>query len=443
MADPPGSVTITGAQTESDCANAIWRDETGGIFSTAVSWPVYLVQADGVQLFRIPWGGVPHLRQLAGRAQSMGAFWYEQQRLFVGLPNGLAPHHASLVWNQPVPPPREWGEFKSANVWVEADHIRLTGLRLEFGLGAAVRVWNGTHLLVEDCEFTGCAYGVQAGAGVKPACHLQVERCWYNNTPQSDWARSWLTWNEVYSSYASSTLCSTGDRPVIIRDNLVTDFGDGVRVSPGVNPAQTGIAEVEGNWLAFGTDDAFELDGAGHHVVVRNNVVIDVHEGLSFSPLTDGPTTVTSNLFWNPVGGLNGSQLKFIPPDSFRGDAGRIRGIRVHDNVFCGEWLSWRGDVEVSDVELCDNLFSVDSQITPPWPHGLEDRDNIYRLPRDRTRTTATAFLTGMNDAGNSATTERTLQFSQQMLQSRPGPRWLKWDETPSTLKLMKLLGIQ
>ena len=439
VADPPGSVVITAACPENECTFATWLDEGRGIYSTEIGWPIHMVTVGGQQLFRVPWGGLNQLRELVKRPAAKGAFWFEAGRLFVGLPQGQHPNGAALVWHQRVPPPREWGEFKSANVWVEADHVVLSGLRLEFGLGAAVRVWNGSHLLVEDCEFTGCTYGVLAGAGVKPARHLRINRCWYHNSPQADWGRDWLTWGEVYGAYASSTLCGTNDQPVSIRDNLVTDFGDGLRISPSVDPDVEGSAELVGNWLAFGTDDAFELDGPGHRMLIEDNVVIDVHEGISLSPLTEGPVLIVGNLFWNPVGGLNGSQLKFIPPEILRGPAARIQRVTVEDNVFCGEWLSWRGDVSVSDVLIRRNVFQIDRQISPPWPPGVVDEANVYRVPRDVTVTTAAMFLESLAGDGRNPEAALTARAMKKLLVRRPGPRWLNWENHPTTNRLLQL----
>lgn len=441
IADPPGSVVVTGASTPSECERVSWKDEENGIYSTEIGWAVHMVRVDGQQLFRIPWGGVARLKEVAGRDDSLGAFWSENGYLFLALPGGRRPESARVVWNQRVPPAREWGDFKSANVWIEADHIFIMGFRFEFGLGAAIRVWNASDFAVEDCEFTGCAHGVQAGFGVKPAIDLRVERCWYHNTPQGDWAKSWLTWNEVYSAYSSSTLCASGDRPVKVCNNLVTDFGDALRISPSPNPEQEGAAELVGNWLAFGTDDAFELDGGGHRVLVSKNVVIDVHEGVSLSPLTDGPVLIKDNLFWNPTRGLNGAQLKFVPPETVRGNAARITGIQIESNVFCGDWLSWRADISVTDVELRNNFFSIDRQLTPPWPSGVKDDDNSYRLPRDPSQRTAYEFLSASAVGEADTKINLAIRRTTELLDTRPGPSWLKWENHPRTLRLLRMVG--
>lgn len=438
-ADPPGAAVITGACSNTECQQAVWHDEGRGVYSTKIPWPVHVVTAQGNQLFRVLWGGVDHLREIAERPGAMDAFLSQEGRLFVTLAQGRHPRDAGLVWNQPVPPPREWGELKTANVWIEADHVVLRGIRFEFGLGAAVRIWDGRNATVEECEFTGCAVGVLAKGGASPSNHLRVLRCWYHNTPEGDWCRQWLTWREVYSSYSSSTLCQASDRPLWIHDNLVTHFGDGLQVSPNVDPSLPGVADIRGNWLAYGTDDAFELDGPGYQMEIRNNVVIDVHEGISFSPLTDGPTVICENIFWNPSGGLNGSQLKFIPSETGNVAANRIQGIRVRDNLFCGEWLAWRGGIGVSDVELRNNVFEVDRMLDPPWPSGLLEQDNLYRQPRDVRRETAAEFVESLAREDEAAAVTKTIQRASARLSEHPGPRWLKWQDHPSTYRLLQL----
>ena len=439
-ADPPGSAIITAAAEPETLNSADWRDDAGGLFSTKVNWPVHLVLSHQRSLYRVPGGGVAQLRRLADRPHCQGAFCVEEGRLHIALPAGQAPQDAQITWHQHVPPPREWGEFKSANLWIEADHLVLSGLRLEFGLGAAIRVWNGEHIEIEDCEFSGCSVGVLAGGGQKPSRHLSVERCWYHNSPQADWLRGWLTWEEVYAAYSSSTLCSAADLPVSIRSNLVTDFGDGLRISPRKSADQIGIAEIEGNWLAFGTDDAFELDGEGHQVAIRNNLVIDVHEGISLSPVSEGPVTISHNLFWNPSGGLNGSQIKLIPPGSWPGDASRIHGVRINENLFLGEWLSWRSDVTVSDFDLEHNYFEVDRQLSPPWPEGLRESDNHYRTRCAQDEETVEGFLERLGSDESTGKFHELAGLTVAGLTVKPGPRWLDWNTNEGTRRLQRLV---
>ena len=130
-----GQARLTWQMDPQTSDELIWGLEDG-IHHTRVPWPIYRIVWDEQQLFRVPWGGVKSLKSIITRPNAFGAFWYENGELYVYLPDGKTPRIETLRLNARVPEPREWGEFKSANINLSGSHVRIDGLVCEFGIGA-------------------------------------------------------------------------------------------------------------------------------------------------------------------------------------------------------------------------------------------------------------------------------------------------------------------
>ncbi|MDP1797018.1 MAG: right-handed parallel beta-helix repeat-containing protein [Planctomycetaceae bacterium] len=425
VAEIPGSVIITGELPSKVPADWIWRDEGNGLFSTAVRSPVYWLNDGAATCYRLPWGGVTALKKLTEKPGAQSAYCQENNRLFVYLTDGNHPQKEDLRTHRPAPAPREWGEFKSATVWVETDHIRLEGLQIEFGIGAAVNLWNAEHVEIRDCAFSGSTFGVKCGGGIKPSRHVTLMNCLYHNYPQYHWRKNWLTWDEVYAAYSSSALIASTDTPLTVENCLVTHAGDALRISPRVGQEPTS-AIIDGNFLAHCTDDALEFDGDGAHVDVRNNIVYEAHQNLAFSPVEQGPIAVQNNLFAHEPAGINGAQIKLI--NNRPGDP--IRNISVRNNVFVGDWLCWYNDAPINDVLIEHNRFFVHRLADPPWPslgvtvgEGQVELQSV-RQPPER-------MIGDWNRQANEPAWVREL------LKRRPGPAWFPTEEHPATKDAM------
>lgn len=417
----PGQVLITGQLPEDVPSEWEWRDEGEGVFSTAIQHPVYRLRQGDTNCFRLPWGGLTHLRQLAALPNAWSAFCEENQRLYVALKGGRHPSQEQLITHRPAPAPREWGEFKSALLWIEADHVQLEGLQFDFGIGAAVNIWNAEHVELRDCLFTGATYGVKCGGGVKPSRHVRLSHCLYHNYPQYHWHRDWLSWNQVYAAYASSTLIASTDVPLLVQDCLVAHGGDALRISPQVGQGAN-RAVVERNQVAYCTDDAIEFDGDASQVDFVNNLVFESHQNLAFSPVTMGPITVQHNLFAHLPDGINGSQIKLI--NNSPGEP--IENIVIRENVFIGDWLCWYNDAPISGVIIKNNHFFVHRAADPAWPSpGVEVGPNQVELQPRRLRPEEN--LVAWYQQENQPEWVRTV------LEHRPGPGWFSATEHPAT----------
>ena len=332
--------------------------------------------------------------------------------------------------------PREWGEFKSAQIWCEADHVRLESLQLDFGIGCGVLLWNATHVTVSNCSIRGSTFGIDGTRGLKPSVGLTVENCLYHNFPQAEWRQGWLNWQEVYASYPSSSLLASQDDQAVVRNNLVVHAGDALRITTRSDRPVRHGALIQQNLLAAGTDDAIEFDGAARNITLSHNLVYNFHQNLGLSPVLDGPVLITDNLFLHPAAELNGSQLKLISNQGPTGPA--IRNVAVSGNTFVGNWLYWTDGCPFENVAIIGNTFAVQHLRSRTWPSGVESRGNRYvQLPNGEYPNPGREsqwFQTGNNQSA--ANTGKAWSLP------HPGPRWLdpwRHECTRSALKgLMK-----
>ncbi|HET6426669.1 MAG TPA: right-handed parallel beta-helix repeat-containing protein [Planctomycetaceae bacterium] len=421
----PGTVTISGADPRGVPAEWKWQDDGDGVYSTAISRPVYRLDNGEATCFRVPWGGLTALRELAAKPGAWSAFCTENDRLYVALRDGRHPAQASLKTHRPAPAPREWGEFKSAAVWIEADHVQLEGLRIEDGIGAAVAIWNAQDVDLRDCAFSGSTFGVRCVDGQIPPRNVRLTNCLYHNFPQYHWRRDWLTWNEVYAGYAASSLVTSAAAPLTIENCLVVHAGDALQVSPRYEPPAA-LAQIHNNYLAFCTDDAIEFDGDGFYVEVRSNLVYEAHQNLAFSPVEYGPIIVRENLFAHPPDGINGSQVKLITNQKGQ----QIQHVTVRDNVFVGNWLCWWSEASRAQNEFVNNWFFVRQQADPPWPpDGVEIGPQQVEISStgDLPETTLKRWYHSANEPG----------WVRNMLEQRPGPSWCNAETHPATRDAM------
>ena len=433
----PGKATITNAVPPEQIRQWKWQEEGDGIYSTVSGWPIYWVLCEDTNLFNVRWGGLRTMRALVCRAHAYPAFCYDNDRLYVFFPNRIPPASQAISTHGKIPPPREWGVLRTANVRCEADHVCFKGFRFELGVGNGILLRKGTCVVVRDCAFNGVETGIGTWRN-GPVNGLRVERCFYNNYPQRDWLNGWLSsWGELYAYYSSATLVNAPD-DAIIRHNLVVHGADLLRA--GCSEGH-GI-DISENLLAWGTDDAIELYGTSIHF--HHNLVYDVHESVSAVGVRAGPVEIDHNLFIHPTNGVNGAQLKLINEHK---ENGVIRDIHIHHNTFVGHWLCW-WTAPVEDIQIYNNVCATQYQQTSAWPPGLTERDNTYiTLP-------ATGYLDPGLDSkwfsDQRATNQVTVGVAnyrgatppgRKWRMTRPGPAWLDYSSSPATIPLTRVLA--
>lgn len=445
QASQGGTATITNAVPAEVIAAWTWRGEGDGIYSTAPDWPIYWLMEGEVNFFHVKRGGLLAMRPLVLREHAFPTFCYERDRLYVFFADGRGPAQHRFSTHGRLPPPREWGVLRTANVRCEADDVRFEGLRFELGVGNGILVRRGNNIAVHDCAFVGTDVGVSTSWNIATVRELRVERCFYHNYPQREWCKGWLpSWDEVYAFYSSSTLVATASEGAVIRGNLVVHGADLLRVTNGDEEIHQG-SDIQDNLLAWGTDDTIEFDGTAQQIHFHHNLVYDVHESLGTSPVLAGPVEIDHNLFLHPSGGVNGAQVKLI--NSWPA-SGPIRNIRIHHNTFVGQWLCW-GTSPVVDVLADHNVFAVQYQQEPRWPPGVKERENTYialspdgypnpgRDPQWFRNATDTASDARVEDYRGATPPQRTWHMP------RPGPAWLDWSNCVGTARLRECLTAQ
>ncbi len=434
-AEKDGTVIIDWKNDQLLSKRSDWQSERDGIYSIQTPYAIYRMSHRGETLFRLSWGSVDDLRKLIKKPNAFSAFIYLNNRCYVWLSGGRDPSSEEITTHKPVPNPREWGEFKSSNLWVEADHIIIRGLNLEYGIGSSIRIWNGENITIEQCAFSGATYGVWASQGLKPSRNLMLNHCLYHNYPQYEWAVDWLSWKQIYAYYSSSSLVCAIDDGTIITGCVAVHCGDGLRLSSKDEPNVK--VQLSKNWIGNCTDDAIEFDGPACNMIVSENVIADAHNNLGFSPVSKGPVLVENNLFLNPVPHQVGSLFKLLSPHKET----IIQNIVVKNNFFWGNWLSWWNETPVKNLVVQQNTFFIKRQIEQPWPPGVIDKENSYTFIKksDDFTTVDSETRQILHDL---TTSERNSYFQKlldKQINNKPGPLWWKFDQHLATHRLNDL----
>ncbi len=436
----PGTVTISGAAPDDVVERLAWRHEGGKVWSALTPWPVYHVFGDGENFYHVRWadgngdnvyhwggtrGRAARLRELTDRPKAWGAFAWEQGRLYIAFADGRSPREHALQINRAIARPYASWSIRSANVWVEANHVRFEGLRFHLGVGAGLLLWNANNIVVRDAMFSGAMFGVSNFPRASLSRNLVVEHSHYDNYPQYFWMRDWLSWQEIFSHHSNSTLMSITGDGVIARYNLITHAGDGMQLyTPDVN-VNEGV-EIYGNLVANGTDDGIELDGYAISVRLHHNVVYNFPSSLGMSPVLTGPLLVQDNLLLHPQGSGPGAHLKWLNPWQGRGNvlSGPTRNVTVRHNVLSGKWLSWHS-TPVKNVRVVNNVFAdVVADARFELPAGVVNVGNVAITSTQRSDSPAAACRLKQAAGFSRADAYRA---------ERPGPAWFEYRNYPAT----------
>lgn len=373
----PGKVVVSWEQPIVEALRGKWSQGPIGTFTAKTKWPIYRLQLAGADLYRVPYGGLKQLESLVGRPGAYSCFCYEDQILTMWLAPADRDRLSEVVSHCRVAAPREWGEFRSANLMITGNCVVVEGIDFRMGIGASVMLSESDNVEISECAFSGATYGVYCLTPRRQGLALSVRKSIYHNYPQCDWFKDWLTWGELYGGYPSSTLVFSCYDHVQVSQNVATHVGDGIRVS---NHGRDASSEsvMQHNLIARATDDAFEIEGAAVGVKATENVVFDAYVGLGLSPVEQGPVQVIGNLFLHPIGGVNGTQVKIMNRMSSLDPV--IRNITIDANCFVGKGICFRRGV-CEDVLVRKNVFVVEEQDNSVWPPGvaLDDNDVVVR----------------------------------------------------------------
>jgi len=312
-----------------------------------------------------------------------------------------------------------------ASVWIEAPHVDVRDLVFDFPVMAAIQLWNTSHVRIAGNRFNGADVAINASPNVRKVTNLRVEHNLSHCYPLYEWVRhGWLTWREVYP-YSNCSLTWVGGKNVLIEANIITQAGDGIKVSP-----VEGENLVTRNLIAFTTDDAFEFDGPAVNLAVRSNLIVDAWVGLGISPVTQGPLLIADNIFLaSPQSSEHGHGvlLKLM--------GGPIRNVSVSNNLFLGYQLGW----SVEDSPLQD--FSVTSNTLATVK---SDAAGMFHRPQMRWQGNRLALFSRSDwprpEQGPAALQPLVGPAAAPIRLGPLGPPWFRPGQDPATRGLLPLL---
>lgn len=331
---------------------------------------------------------------------------------------------------------------------MEASHVRFEGLRFFLGVGSGILLWNAQDVTVRDCAFSGAVYGIGDFPSAGRIRDLVVERCFYHNYPQGRWLDGWLSGVETYRHHSYSTLVSASGEGIIARYNLITHAGDGMELS--APPSATAGVEIYGNLLAFGTDDAVELDGFAVRIAIHDNVIYDFTVGLGLSPVLQGPVVIHDNIFLSGPQRRAGAHFKLMNPWTGRSSAlgGPTRNILATGNLFAGKDACFcdRRAGRIVDVRINRNVF-INVQGTDDWPPGVTYADDVSGsdVMAGNTPEAFCRWKASLSRDETSVPAEGGSERVQAPTPSgrpshRPGPSWLTYGESLATREIPPIL---
>ena len=361
-----GKVIITAADRKLRERKGDWKleDKEKNIYSVPFDHDPVRVLADGYELFPYPVKEcLPQAAQLNGYPSTPHGFAFDEkeQRLYVRFKAGQTPEKTMIC----ASPERAAGS-NGHHVWqsyhanfhigkgAENGYIILDNLTFETPGGAGV-VTCGSNIVVRNCVFSGCRFGV---AGFKKADNIFIENCDYSQKgvykdvmdvikrAQKEgldkkfrfyfWGhKSNRNSKKQMSNFETGIVCGVG-RNWHLRNCRIDDSFEGFSCWCANEAVDF---QVYGNMFRKIIDNAIETENKAKNVRVYNNCFEDVFEPVSWQPLAGPPWPGPVFVYRNIVRTTEAYKLhataidKFLPGAFKIGVAGRNWHYPKHGNV--------------------------------------------------------------------------------------------------------------
>jgi len=436
----PGQAILSGSDGTGEVARWRWRRWQPHLFVTPIRWPVQALRVDGWAAYRA--GSLPHLRDLCARTSAGPAFYAANSQLVLCLPQGQTPTGSQLEVHRPLPRRLKAGGHQAALLWLEAPHLQIRDLQFDFAVTAAIQLWSTGDVLIRGNRFRDADVAINDRASLNPVDGLRIERNLSQCPGLDRWRRGWLSRSEIYR-YSNCTLVWVGGRNLSIRGNVISDAGDGLKVSP-----SGGRNRVSGNLIDRVFDDGIEFDGPAANLLVDHNLLSHTLVALGTSPVTRGPLLVDTNLILNDPGQA-GALLKLMAgaaPSLGPQPQATIRNVLLRHNLAVVDALAWRDPaVRLEQIRLEANLLLSRQDFGERLPAGLKlSANRLVPLPkgaRPLPEQGATALAPWWSGRSNPGTGNPGPGPGGLPLAIGPlGPAWLKLGDDPFTASLGPLL---
>lgn len=281
-----GSQKLTGSVWTADTKAHVWF--------TKISGTIAYLARDGKRFYM--YDDRNGLMQAVGHnGVSMNEGWYFEpttMKLYVRSQDDPSNHswqvpvlnHAFDVIN------RNW-------IWIEGFEMRYYGTTTN---GCGVCTLNASHVVIRKNKIHNLQLGIFINwtGNDSQGNDTRIESNEIYDPPVNEWS-----WNAVKSSTMEGTaVIIRGHIGAIVRDNNIHNYFNGIYTgSSGAleNAALAFDADIYNNYIHDISDDGLEPEGACINQRFRNNVIDKMLIGVSFAPITQGPTWAIRNTFAN------------------------------------------------------------------------------------------------------------------------------------------------
>jgi hypothetical protein len=278
-----------GAILDGSAAGSLtWKDEGGGVASTAWTGDPRYVSRDGQRLYHFT--SLDDLKSGTGynNVPIAEGFYVDGGRLYVRTTDGPSGHTFQI--------PEKNTAISIAGqswVWVQGLEIRYYGDG-DYAKGIDVTE-TSSHVVIRKNH----VHDIPTNVWIRKAStQVRIE----DNDLHQSTVFSW-PWDAVKATdHENDAITLAGGRGTIVARNTIHDVFNGVYAGSfddDHNPALAFDVDVYENRLARIGDDGFEPEGACVNARFHDNVVDRIHNGVSMAPITYGPTWVVRNRFTN------------------------------------------------------------------------------------------------------------------------------------------------
>ncbi len=160
-----------------------------------------------------------------------------------------------------------------------------------------------------------------------------------------------------------------GGQNIEVAYNTISGFGDSLGMTRSDTPPNRSI-DIHHNYVRWGGDDGVEMDFSDRNTQAHHNLLTNIHDGVSFQMVYNGPAYVYRNVIYNVE--LDAGPYK-IKPEAECND-----GVFIYNNTALNAnrgWTNYSGCG--SDISIVNNLFTGDGALRQIIHAGSSYWDNL------------------------------------------------------------------
>jgi MYXO-CTERM domain-containing protein len=290
VAEGPGGegpgVVLSGADQALAEGGAVWNELYDGIYWTEFDGACTYLAAGGQRIY--DYQSLADLEEENGNTGTPGAlaggFFVDQaaSRLYLRLPDRSHPSDHDI-----------YAGVREVGVLLDTvSHVHLRGLTIRHFSEVAVDVRHSSYCFVEQNTIRNVGAGVRVRRSESHANTIQ------DNVLQETSVYFWPWGSCKGETCEASAVSVTGGRDNVVRRNRIQGFFNGIYTGQWdtVDLAIARNVDVYENVIYQVGDDGLEPEGACVNHKFFENLVGEVHNGVSLAPIETGPTWLIRNL---------------------------------------------------------------------------------------------------------------------------------------------------